>query len=148
MRTNIYKIAVFLLLIALLVPTLSGCGARESDEDLLQIATEKLEASIEINKICFAEGFTSEGVGGYVYLNYIEVSRAEQQRLGVTSTAELKALIAEVYSEDICFYIDELVFGGQDGSNKRYIDVTDDLLHKTYLLVNTSFIPKIGRAHV
>jgi hypothetical protein len=143
MKTNIYKIAVFLLLFALLLPTLSGCAVRESDEELLAVAEEKLRKSVAVNEICFGDGLALMTEGGYTHLGYMQVTRESREQYGITTTEDIKRMVAEVYSEETCLYVDTLIFTTVNTdattSYSRYMDEYNEVKGEHYLLAKMNY---------
>ena len=143
MKRIIYKIIVFTLMFCLLVPTLSGC-AKEDEKTLIATAEALIEKSKVVNEICFGKGLSCMSEGGYILSGYVEASKEDCERYGISSTEDIKALAREVYSVAACDYIDQVIFAPvQTGSGfisyRRYFDATeDDVAH---LMVKKEYEP-------
>lgn len=131
MKTIGCKIAAFSLLLAMLLMLLPSC-ARESDEEFLSTVTEMLATSAAVNEICFSKGlvYDEEEEGTYKTSGYVEATQASREKYGVSSVADIKAMMTSVYSVATCDYIDTVIFnpvreGTSFASYRRYFDAMD-----------------------
>lgn len=129
MKKTVCKITVFFLLFSLSLLTLSGCG-RQGEEEFLKGAEQLLEKSAVVNEICFGEGLAYGGDNAYATGGYLEATEESRAKYGVSSTEDIKALIAEVYSVAMIDYINEVILNPVKEENtfvsyRRYFDAMD-----------------------
>ena len=128
MKRILCKSSIFLLLIALFLPLISGC-ARETDAELLATVDRLLKESATVNEICFGAGLAhvEDASEGYLTPGYAEATEASRQKYGVGSVADIKAKMYAVYSTATCDYIDGVIFQPVREENtiasyRRYFD--------------------------
>lgn len=143
MKRTVFKTAVFILLISLLVPTLVGC-ARESDEAFLAIAEKQLAVTAMVNEICFGAGLAAMEKDGYPMSGYLETTEEARAKYGVSSVADIKKMIASAYTVAASDSIDQVIFrpvqvDGSYASYRRYVDAADGDV--THLMVKKDYEP-------
>lgn len=143
MKRTVFKITLFVLLLALLVPAFAGC-ARESDEAMLAIAEEQLAVTAKVNEICFGAGLAAMEKDGYPMSGYLETTEESRAKYGVSSVEDIKKMIASAYTVAASDSIDQVIFrpvqvDGSYASYRRYVDAVDDDV--THLMVKKDYLP-------
>ena len=148
MKIKFYKIAVFLVIATLLLPILSGCTETQKSDGgaILAAAKEKLERSIEVNRICFGEGLSTLQEGGYPIGGYAEVDPTAAEAVGIRTVSDIKKLIREVYSAGTSAYVEGSLFHSDNSgegysSYSRYLDVTDEKSGESHLMTKKDYVP-------
>lgn len=131
MKRILCKTAIFLLLFALLLPTLSGC-ARETDEELYGTVVQLLEESALVNALCFGTGLSpvKDESEGYLTPGYAEATEASRTEYGVSSVQDITDKIRAVYSTSAAESVESVVFEPVRLENtvlayRRYFDAED-----------------------
>ena len=124
-----FKVKLLSLILAVLcLFSLNSCSPEESEEELLSIAKSLTEASVSVNEMVFGEGILALAEG-YKVGAYTEADPASLQKFGVSTMADIRAKIAEVYASSTVLWIESTVFSSvkQDGqviTYTRYYDGT------------------------
>ena len=129
-----------MLLFLALIPALTACGNRPSQEEILSISRELIEKSIPVNEIVFGAGMAlDETSNEYLAYTLRGENSAEVFYIPVAADApcqdeaSLSALFESVYSADYCDYLRQLCFtgisngAGAIASYARYITLEDRL---------------------
>lgn len=103
------KLIAVLCLLAFLCAALCACGLSEEEKaELLQTAQELTDASREVNFLCYGAGLGAEE-GGKTIGVYADAARADMEKYGVHSVADIRAKIAAVYSKETTEWIENTV---------------------------------------
>ncbi len=100
-------VVIFLVISALL--TLSSCGKKPTDEEIIEAAKPLVTASALINDIFYGDGIPyavgNIGNGAGTTGNYAPADPLYLEEIGVKSTADLRKMTSKVYSEGVCYII-------------------------------------------
>lgn len=133
MRKKTVSLVLIFALFAALLVSFSSCSSPYTDEQAREILAEVLEKDVELNKIIWGEGLSTEkDPGGHEddsTFYYMEVSIDSKYK----SLDELKAAVDETYAENLREIVYEHAFGSDDEAEEsetvpRYSQSTSGFL--------------------
>ncbi len=152
MQRKVVKIIAFCLLIACFLGVLAGCG--KPDEAAFLTEAEALLVKAEaVNALCFGEGLAPEE-NGYTSGGYTEAAEESLAAYGVKKTADMKAMVREVYSVTVADWVEEVTFSAVYAEStvvaySRYYDsvASEEEGDRAVLMVKDDYQPLLkGRA--
>lgn len=125
MKSKVYKIVVFCLVMLLCLGSITGCK-RQTDEAFLDMAASLLEQSERVNTICFGEGI-GQKKDGFRKGSYTEADEQMLAAYGISTVTDMKQMVREVYTVNTADWIESVVFrpitdGTSVLSYSRYYD--------------------------